>query len=81
MQWRVLGAETLCMHSVEGPKGELVVTMAISSTRTWRCRIRPADLGHILSLQARDGDLPSRYQMESIPSTESSECQYLVSGT
>jgi len=52
MQWRVLGMESLCMHSVEGPKGELVVTLSVASTRTWRCRIRPADLGHVLSLQA-----------------------------
>nr|ATQ37461.1 NADH dehydrogenase subunit 7 [Diplonema ambulator] len=38
-------------HSIESPKGELMVTMQWVSGLCWRSRIRPADLVHVLLLQ------------------------------
>ena len=53
MVWRYMGSGThVTTHSVEGPKGELCIAMSTTGTRVWRCRIRPADLPHILCLQS-----------------------------
>ena len=53
MQWRGIGNHgSMSTTTVESPKGELSVSVVLSATRLWRCRLRPADLHHLLSLQS-----------------------------
>lgn len=42
---------SMVTHSIEGPKGELVVSIHSTAHRLWRVRTRPADLHHILCMQ------------------------------
>jgi NADH-quinone oxidoreductase subunit D len=53
MVWRyMVHSTTTTTHSVEGPKGELSVALTSTVGRVWRCRLRPADLHHILCMQS-----------------------------
>jgi NADH:ubiquinone oxidoreductase subunit D len=52
IQWRWITSSLLSTHSIEGPKGELVVTIHTSALRMWRVRTRPADMSHLLTMQS-----------------------------
>nr|APQ44788.1 NADH dehydrogenase subunit 7 [Diplonema papillatum] len=52
MAYRMTATTSQGIHAVEGPKGELHISLTVTNSSMWRCRVRPADLGHLLGLHA-----------------------------
>ena len=53
LQARYCMQSTPAVHSTEAPKGELLVALLAGDSRLWRGRLRPADVCHVLCLQAQ----------------------------